>query len=105
MSVKAKHTRKNTVNKHRRTHVSVVDFDERDIIAAQNGDTGAWYRIRAHFMPGIRSLVYRYRPGYTAQDYRDRQNVAESALLEAVMKFDFRNCEEGDYDVGGYEGS
>ena len=87
--------KKKTVNKPKRTLISVVGFDESDILAAQNGDTDAWYRIRAYFMPGIRRLVYRHRPGYTAQDYRDKQTIAESALLEAVMKFDFRNCEEG----------
>ena len=40
-------------------------FNESDIIAAQNGDTKAWHKIRKHFMPYIRIVVYRHHPGYT----------------------------------------
>lgn len=68
-------------------------FDECDIIAVQNGDTGAWHRILGYFMPEIKRMVYRHRPGYTLQDYRDKQRSVEAALLEAVMRFHVRDCE------------
>lgn len=67
-----------------------MGFTIRDIIAAQSGSVRAWHRIRGYFMPRIRQMVYRYRPGYTAQDYRDRKRAVESALLEAVMNFEIR---------------
>jgi len=66
-------------------------FNERDIVAAQNGDTEAWNKIHKHFMPYIRIIVYRHHPGYTAQDYNDRKKAAEAALLEAVMNFKFHD--------------
>ncbi len=70
-----------------------VGFNAYDIIAVQNGDAGAWRRILGYFMPEIKRLVYRHRPGYTLQDYRDKQRSVEAALLEAVMKFHVRDCE------------
>ncbi len=62
----------------------------KDIRDAQNGDAKAWERIREYFKPRIRVMVYQYRPGYTAQDYRDRKMAAEAALLETLMNFKLR---------------
>ena len=86
MKIKTKHRKGKTLKANKKAEIG---FDECDIIAAQNGDSGAWYRIRKYFTPYMRMIVYKHRPGYTAHDYRERQNAAESALLEAVMKFTF----------------
>ena len=81
-------TKKNEGKQERRKGQPLITVQ--DIRAAQNGDGSAWKRIRRYFMPRIRVMVYQYRPGYTAQDYRDRQNSAEAALLEALMNFEIR---------------
>ena len=67
-----------------------MNLTVRDISDAQKGDVRAWNRIREYFKPRIRVMVYQYRPGYTAQDYRDRKTAAEAALLEALMNFKIR---------------
>ena len=67
-----------------------LDITVKDIRAAQKGDAKAWNRILEYFRPRIRVMVYQYRPGYTAQDYRDRKTAAEAALLETLMNFKLR---------------
>lgn len=84
-------TKRRKIKMSKASTIGECGFNERDIVAAQNGDTEAWNKIHKHFMPYIRIIVYRHHPGYTAQDYNDRKKAAEAALLEAVMNFKFHD--------------
>ena len=77
----------NQQEKIRRGQRGRLNLTVKDISDAQKGDVRAWNRIREYFRPRIRVMVYKYRPGYTAQDYRDRKTASEAALLEALMNF------------------